>query len=141
MPVRNNNGEQIEEIWEKVMRDITGRGTRNFVINGDFNAETEAWIQETGKTQKEEDVIYQGVLEDMNLIACITEDHTFERGQTQIDIILVPVELMVMHTLKEAHTSTGVREKDHKMVMASMAWGTRGCEGERRPTKRYTDGF
>eukprot|EP00965_Chrysotila_dentata_P073578 2430365-Pleurochrysis_carterae.AAC.2 len=35
----------------------------------------------------------------------------------------------------------GVREKDHKMVMASLAWGTRGDEGTRRPTRRYTDGF
>eukprot|EP00965_Chrysotila_dentata_P025830 857896-Pleurochrysis_carterae.AAC.1 len=27
------------------------------------------------------------------------------------------------------------------MVMASLAWGTRGDEGTRRPTRRYTDGF
>eukprot|EP00965_Chrysotila_dentata_P164700 5437938-Pleurochrysis_carterae.AAC.1 len=139
MPVRNNNGERIEEIWEKVMTDVSERGTRNFIINGDFNAETEAWIQKTGKTQKEEDVIYQGVLEDMNVIACITEDHTFERGQTQIDNILVPVELI--RTLREAHTAMGVREKDHKMVIASLAWETWGSEGERRPTRRYADGF
>eukprot|EP00965_Chrysotila_dentata_P001984 64806-Pleurochrysis_carterae.AAC.1 len=63
----------------------------------------------------------------MDLIASITEDHTFERGQTQIDNILVPVELI--HTLKEAHRATGVREKDHKMVMASLAWGTWGSGG------------
>eukprot|EP00965_Chrysotila_dentata_P041750 1384779-Pleurochrysis_carterae.AAC.1 len=74
------------------MTDVTENGNRNFIINGDFNAESEAWIQKNGKTQKEEDIIYQGILEDMNLIASITEDHTFERGQTQIDNILVPVE-------------------------------------------------
>eukprot|EP00965_Chrysotila_dentata_P096145 3176441-Pleurochrysis_carterae.AAC.1 len=59
MPVRNNNGERIEEIWDKVMKDVTERGTRDFLINEDFNAETEAWINKTGRTQKEEDVIYQ----------------------------------------------------------------------------------
>eukprot|EP00965_Chrysotila_dentata_P237656 6202042-Pleurochrysis_carterae.AAC.3 len=61
IPVRNNNGERIEEIWEKMMTDVKERRTRNFIINGDFNAETEAWIQKTGKTQKEEDVMYHGV--------------------------------------------------------------------------------
>eukprot|EP00965_Chrysotila_dentata_P093986 3106180-Pleurochrysis_carterae.AAC.1 len=54
----------------------------------------------------------------------MTEEFTFERGQTQIDNILVPVELL--HTLKEAHTSTGVREKDHRMFMASLAMGNTG---------------
>eukprot|EP00965_Chrysotila_dentata_P086203 2843601-Pleurochrysis_carterae.AAC.1 len=45
MPVRNNNGERIDEIWGNVMTDVTENGNRNFIINGDFNAESEAWIQ------------------------------------------------------------------------------------------------
>eukprot|EP00965_Chrysotila_dentata_P113170 3739531-Pleurochrysis_carterae.AAC.1 len=95
------------------MQDITVRGNRNFIVNGDFNAETETWINRTGKTQKEEDVIYQGVIEDLNLAASIPEDYTFERAQTQIDNILLPIELI--HNLKEAHVTTRVREKDHKL--------------------------
>eukprot|EP00965_Chrysotila_dentata_P095815 3167230-Pleurochrysis_carterae.AAC.2 len=59
MPVRDNKAEKTEEIWEALMQDITERGTRNFIVNGDFNAETEAWINRTGKIQKEEDVIFQ----------------------------------------------------------------------------------
>eukprot|EP00965_Chrysotila_dentata_P015759 521545-Pleurochrysis_carterae.AAC.1 len=74
MPVRDNKAEKTEEIWQTVMRDVTGSGHRNFIITGDFNAETEAWINKTGRTQKEEDVIYQGVIEDLNLIASVTED-------------------------------------------------------------------
>eukprot|EP00965_Chrysotila_dentata_P231073 6198141-Pleurochrysis_carterae.AAC.1 len=69
MLVRDNKAERTEEIWEALMQDITERGTRNFIINGDFNAETETWISGTGRTQKEEDVIYQGVIEDLNLVA------------------------------------------------------------------------
>eukprot|EP00965_Chrysotila_dentata_P149304 4930967-Pleurochrysis_carterae.AAC.1 len=88
MPVRDNKAEKTEEIWEALTQDITEGGTRNFIVNGDFNAETEAWISKSGKTQKEEDVIYQGILEDLNLVASITEDYTFERAQTQIDNIL-----------------------------------------------------
>eukprot|EP00965_Chrysotila_dentata_P114799 3794293-Pleurochrysis_carterae.AAC.1 len=88
MPVRDNKAEKTKEIWEALTQDITERGTRNFIVNGDFNAETEAWVSRSGKTQKEEDVIYQGVLEDLNLVASITEDYTFERAQTQIDNIL-----------------------------------------------------
>eukprot|EP00965_Chrysotila_dentata_P210358 6185843-Pleurochrysis_carterae.AAC.2 len=42
MPVRNNNGERTEEIWEEVMKDITDGGARNFIMNGDFNAQTKA---------------------------------------------------------------------------------------------------
>eukprot|EP00965_Chrysotila_dentata_P181371 5986157-Pleurochrysis_carterae.AAC.1 len=60
MPVRENKAEKTEEIWETLMQNITERGTRNFIVNGDFNAETEAWINKTGRTQKEEDIIYQG---------------------------------------------------------------------------------
>eukprot|EP00965_Chrysotila_dentata_P066739 2209690-Pleurochrysis_carterae.AAC.1 len=105
MPVRDNKAKKTEEIWEALTQDITERGTRNFIVNGDFNAETEAWISRSGKIQKEEDVIYQGSLEDLNLVASITEDYTFERAQTQIDNILVPIELI--HNLKEAHVTTG----------------------------------
>eukprot|EP00965_Chrysotila_dentata_P120119 3972937-Pleurochrysis_carterae.AAC.1 len=64
MPVRDNKAEKTEEIWEALTQDITDRGTRNFIVNGDFNAETEAWISRSGKTQKEEDVIYQGFLKE-----------------------------------------------------------------------------
>eukprot|EP00965_Chrysotila_dentata_P041704 1382916-Pleurochrysis_carterae.AAC.1 len=128
MPVRENKAEKTEEIWEALTQKITERGTRNFIVNGDFNAETEAWINKTGRTQKEEDVIYQGVLEDLNLVACVTEDHTFERAQTQIDNILIPIELV--HNLKEAHVTTGVREKDHKLVIAALAWEMKGGKGE-----------
>eukprot|EP00965_Chrysotila_dentata_P076618 2529713-Pleurochrysis_carterae.AAC.1 len=103
------------------MQEVTDRGTRNFIINGDFNAETEVWLGKNGKPQKGEDVIYQGVIEDLNLIPSLTEDYTFERARTQIDNILVPTELI--HSLKEAFATTGVREKDHKMVMASFTWG------------------
>eukprot|EP00965_Chrysotila_dentata_P004564 148340-Pleurochrysis_carterae.AAC.1 len=88
MPVRDKKAEKTEEIWEALTQDITERGTRNFIINGDFKAQTEAWISRSGKTQKEEDVIYQGFLEDLNMVASITEDYTFERAQTQIDNIL-----------------------------------------------------
>eukprot|EP00965_Chrysotila_dentata_P256409 6212529-Pleurochrysis_carterae.AAC.1 len=139
MPVRNNKAERTEEIWETIVQDITNRGTRNFIINGDFNAETEAWITKNGRTQKEEDVVYQGVIEDLNLVASVTEDYTFERAQTQIDNILVPVELI--HNLEAAYATTGVREKDHKMVMAIFAWEMQGGRGERRPTRRLTNKF
>eukprot|EP00965_Chrysotila_dentata_P194812 6176598-Pleurochrysis_carterae.AAC.3 len=118
MPVRDNKAEKTEEIWEALTRNIKERGTRNFIVNGDFNAETEAWMNRTGKTQKEKDVIYQGVMEDLNLVASVTEDYTFERAQTQIDNILVPIELI--HNLKEAHVTTWVRERDHKLVMAAL---------------------
>eukprot|EP00965_Chrysotila_dentata_P013815 458502-Pleurochrysis_carterae.AAC.1 len=73
MPVRNNKTEKTEGIWETLTQDITERGNRNFVINGDFNAETEAWISKTGRTQKEEDVIYQRVIEDLSLVPSVTE--------------------------------------------------------------------
>eukprot|EP00965_Chrysotila_dentata_P103059 3402691-Pleurochrysis_carterae.AAC.1 len=139
MPVRNNKTEKIEEIWGALTQDITDGGDRNFVINGDFNAETEAWISKAGRSQKEEDVIYQGVIEDLNLVPSVTEEHTFERARTQIDNILVPIELL--HNLKAAYTSTGVREKDHKMVLAVFAWDVKGDKGERRPTRRHTDKF
>eukprot|EP00965_Chrysotila_dentata_P114212 3775440-Pleurochrysis_carterae.AAC.1 len=132
MPVRNNDGGRAEAIWERVMEDITDRGNKNFVINGDFNAETEAWIKNNGRTQLEEDVIYQGAIDDLNLIASIAEDYTFERARTQVDNILIPIELL--HTLQTAHTATGVREKDHRTVVARLAWvqcvlqvGTRRC--------------
>eukprot|EP00965_Chrysotila_dentata_P147960 4884016-Pleurochrysis_carterae.AAC.7 len=36
MLVRNNKGGRVKDIWEKVMEDIAYRGTRNFIINGDF---------------------------------------------------------------------------------------------------------
>eukprot|EP00965_Chrysotila_dentata_P175197 5783246-Pleurochrysis_carterae.AAC.1 len=120
MPVRENKAEKTEVIWSALLQDIMETGNRNFIINGDFNAETETWISKSGRTQKEGDVIYQGFIEDLNLVASVTEDYTFERAQTQIDNILVPIKLI--HNLKEAHTSTGVREKDHKMVMATLAW-------------------
>eukprot|EP00965_Chrysotila_dentata_P108569 3586625-Pleurochrysis_carterae.AAC.1 len=139
MPVRDNKAERAEEIWEALTQDITERGTRNFIVNGDFNAETEAWINRAGKTQKEEDVIYQGVIEDLNLVASITEDYTFERAQTQIDNILVPIELI--YNLKEAYVSTGIREKDHKLVIAALAWEMKGGKGDSRPTRRHTDKF
>eukprot|EP00965_Chrysotila_dentata_P016924 561183-Pleurochrysis_carterae.AAC.1 len=139
MPVRDNKAEKTEEIWEALTQNITERGTRNFIINGDFNAETEAWINRHEKIQKEEDVIYQGFLEDLNMVASITEDYTFERAKTQIDNILVPIELI--HNLKEAHVTTGVREKDHTLVIAALAWEMKGGKGELRPTKRYTDKF
>eukprot|EP00965_Chrysotila_dentata_P094086 3109758-Pleurochrysis_carterae.AAC.1 len=86
-----------------------------------------------------QDITERGVIEDLNLIASVTEDFTFERVQTQIDNILVPIELI--HNLKEAHTSTGVREKDHKIVMATLAWELKGGKGGRRPTRRHTDKF
>eukprot|EP00965_Chrysotila_dentata_P129994 4296804-Pleurochrysis_carterae.AAC.1 len=54
MPVRENKAEKTEEIWKTLTQKITERGTRNFIVNGDFNAETEAWINRTGRTQKEE---------------------------------------------------------------------------------------
>eukprot|EP00965_Chrysotila_dentata_P167685 5537600-Pleurochrysis_carterae.AAC.1 len=139
MPVRNSKAERTEEIWETMIQDITNRGTRNFIINGDFNAETEAWISRNGRSQKEEDAVYQGVIEDLNLVASVTEDYTFERAQTQIDNILVPVELI--HNLEAAYATTGVREKDHKMVMAIFAWEMKGGRGERRPTRRQTNKF
>eukprot|EP00965_Chrysotila_dentata_P128588 4250552-Pleurochrysis_carterae.AAC.1 len=109
MPVRNNDGVRAEAIWERVMEDITDRGNRNFVINSDFNAETEAWIKNNGRTQLEEDVIYQGAIEDLNLIA--------------------------------THTATGVREKDHRVVVARLAWKVKVVKGEGRPTCGYTDIF
>eukprot|EP00965_Chrysotila_dentata_P147833 4879801-Pleurochrysis_carterae.AAC.1 len=139
MPVRDNKAERTEEIWNGLMKDVTDRRNRNFIINGDFNAETETWISKSGRTQKEEDIIYQGVIEDLNLVASVTEDYTFERAHTQIDNILVPIELI--HNHKEAYTSTGVREKDHKMVMATLTWGMKGERGGRRPTRRYTEKF
>eukprot|EP00965_Chrysotila_dentata_P187188 6171976-Pleurochrysis_carterae.AAC.1 len=80
MPVRNNKAERTREIWETIMQDITNRGTRNFIINGDFNAETEAWISKNGRSQKEEDVVYQGVIENVNLVASVTKDYTFEKA-------------------------------------------------------------
>eukprot|EP00965_Chrysotila_dentata_P081354 2686616-Pleurochrysis_carterae.AAC.1 len=149
MPVRNNKTEKTEEIWEALTRDITDKGNRNFVINGDFNAETEAWIHKTGRVQKEEDVIYQGIREDLSLVPSITEEYTFERARTQIDNVLIPIELIhnlkAAYTspgvLKAAYTSPGVREKDHKMVMVVFAWGMKGDKGESRPTKRHTDKF
>eukprot|EP00965_Chrysotila_dentata_P046470 1544392-Pleurochrysis_carterae.AAC.1 len=124
MPDRDNKAERTEEIWEALMQDITERGTRNFNINGDFNAETETWIR---------------VIEDLNLVPSVTEDYTFERAQTQIDNILIPIELI--HNLTEAYATTGVREKDHKMVMAAFTWEMKGGKGERRPARRYTDKF
>eukprot|EP00965_Chrysotila_dentata_P176859 5841195-Pleurochrysis_carterae.AAC.1 len=139
MPIRNNKTEKIEEIWGTLTQDITDKGNRNFVINGDFNAETEAWISKTGRSQKEEDVIYQGFIEDLNLVPSVTEEYTFERARTQIDNVLIPIELL--HNLKAAYTSTGVREKDHKMVLAVLEWGMKGDKGERRPTRRHTDKF
>eukprot|EP00965_Chrysotila_dentata_P051168 1695996-Pleurochrysis_carterae.AAC.1 len=139
MPARDNKAERTEEIWNTLMQDITERGNRNFIVNGDFNAETEAWISKTGRTQKEEDVIYKGVIEDLNLVASVTKNYTFKKAQTQVDNILVPIELI--HNLKEAYASTGVWEKDHKIVMATLAWGMKGGRGERRPTRRYTDNF
>eukprot|EP00965_Chrysotila_dentata_P237084 6201679-Pleurochrysis_carterae.AAC.1 len=57
MPVRNNKAERAGEIWETIMQDITDRGTRQFIINVDFTAETEAWISKNGRSQKEEDVV------------------------------------------------------------------------------------
>eukprot|EP00965_Chrysotila_dentata_P078476 2585646-Pleurochrysis_carterae.AAC.3 len=96
-------------------------------------------ICKTGRTQKEENVIYHGVIEDLHLIVSVTEDHTFERAQTQIDIVLVPIELI--YNLKEAYTTTGVRERDQMMVMVALAWGMKGGKGERRPTHRHTDKF
>eukprot|EP00965_Chrysotila_dentata_P218791 6190770-Pleurochrysis_carterae.AAC.1 len=87
----------------------------------------------------EEDVVFQGVIEDLNLITSITKDYTFERARTQIDNILVPIELP--HTLQTAHTATGVREKDHRLVVARLAWEVKGEEGEDRPTRRYIDKF
>eukprot|EP00965_Chrysotila_dentata_P045453 1509994-Pleurochrysis_carterae.AAC.1 len=139
MPVRDNKAEKTGEIWDALTQDITERGTRNFIIKGDFTAEIEAWISRTGRTQKEEDVVYQGVLEDLNMVASIAQDYTFERAQTQIENILVPIELI--HNLKEAHVTTGVRETDHKLVMATLAWEMKGEKGEYRPTRRYTDKF
>eukprot|EP00965_Chrysotila_dentata_P070624 2335072-Pleurochrysis_carterae.AAC.1 len=139
MPVRNNKTEKTEGIWEALTQDITDKGNRNFVINGDFNAETEAWIHKPGRAQKEEDVIYQGIIEDLNLVPSVTEEYTFERARTQIDNVLIPIELV--HNLKAAYTSPGVREKDHKMVMVVFAWGMKGDKGESRPTKRHTDKF
>eukprot|EP00965_Chrysotila_dentata_P033089 1102113-Pleurochrysis_carterae.AAC.1 len=139
MPVRKNDGKCVEDIWENVMEEITCRGTRNFVICGDFNAETEAWIKRNGRTPMEEDEVYQGVLEDLNLITSITNEYTFERARTQIDNILIPIELL--HNLQTAHTATGVREKDHRLVLARLAWEVKGKMGEERPTCRYTDRF
>eukprot|EP00965_Chrysotila_dentata_P198794 6179025-Pleurochrysis_carterae.AAC.2 len=127
MPVRINRRRKVDEIWEKVMEDITYRGARNFIINGDFNAETETWIEKMSREQKKEDVAYQGVIEDLDRIAGITEDYTFDWAHTQIDNILIPVELL--HTLRAAYTVTGVREKDHRMVVAELAWETEGGRG------------
>eukprot|EP00965_Chrysotila_dentata_P058541 1942262-Pleurochrysis_carterae.AAC.1 len=128
MPVRKNDGGRAEAIWETVMEDVTRRGTRNFVLCGDFNAETEAWIKKNGRSQMEEDVVFQGTIEDLNLVSCLTTDYTFERARTQIDNILIPIELL--HTLQTAHTSTGVREKDHRLILASLAWEVKGEKGE-----------
>eukprot|EP00965_Chrysotila_dentata_P006211 202821-Pleurochrysis_carterae.AAC.2 len=114
-----------------------GPGKENFVLNGDFNAETEAWIKKSGRTQLEEDVVYQGVIEDLNLITSKTKDHTFERARTQIDNILLQIELL--HTLQTAHTAIG--EKDHRMVVARLAWKVKGAKGESRPTRRCTSRF
>eukprot|EP00965_Chrysotila_dentata_P185905 6137636-Pleurochrysis_carterae.AAC.1 len=139
MPVRKNDGGQVEVIWEKVMEDVAYRGSREFIMNGDFNAETDSWIKKNGRKQMEEDVMFQGILEDLNLITCITEDYTFERARTQIDNILVPIELL--HTLQTAYTTTGVREKDHKLVVASLAWEVQGDKGVARPIRRYADKF
>eukprot|EP00965_Chrysotila_dentata_P259283 6213507-Pleurochrysis_carterae.AAC.2 len=139
MPVRRNEGWRAEAIWEKVMEDVTGAGNRNFVISGDFNAETEAWIKRSGRTQMKEDVVFQGVIEDLSLVTSITRDYTFERAKTQIDNILIPIELI--HTLQTAHTATGVREKDHRLVVARFAWEVKGEKGGGRPTRRYTDKF
>eukprot|EP00965_Chrysotila_dentata_P225766 6194971-Pleurochrysis_carterae.AAC.2 len=139
MPVRSNKGDRVEEIWEKVVMDITYRGSRKFMINGDFNAETEAWIEKTGREHTKEDVAYQGVIEGLNLITAITEDYTFERADTQIDNILIPVKRL--HILQAAYTTTGVREKDHKMVVAELAREVEGVRGVNRPTKRHADKF
>eukprot|EP00965_Chrysotila_dentata_P061476 2035998-Pleurochrysis_carterae.AAC.2 len=139
MPVRDNKAERNEEIWGALTQNITERGTRNFIINGDFNTETETWISETGRAQKEEDVIYQGIIEHLNLVPCVTEDYTFERAKTQMDNILIPIELI--HNLAGAYVTTGMREKDHKMVMAALAWGMKGGKGKRRPTRRHTKKF
>eukprot|EP00965_Chrysotila_dentata_P145356 4800318-Pleurochrysis_carterae.AAC.1 len=43
--------------------------------------------------------------------------------------------------LYEAQVTTGVREKDHKLVMAALAWEIKGGRGELRPTKRHTDKY
>eukprot|EP00965_Chrysotila_dentata_P202510 6181167-Pleurochrysis_carterae.AAC.2 len=103
------------------------------------NAETGAWIGKTEKIQMEEDAVYQGVIEDLNLVASITEDYTFKQAQTQIDNILVPNELL--HTLQTAFTATRVREKDHKMIVARLAWEVAVVKGECRPTRRQINGF
>eukprot|EP00965_Chrysotila_dentata_P147959 4884016-Pleurochrysis_carterae.AAC.6 len=84
-----------------------------------------------GREQTKEDVAYQGVVEDLDLTASITEDCTFERSRTQIDNILIPVELI--HTLRSAYAVTGVREKDHKMVVAESAWETGGRREQTGP--------
>eukprot|EP00965_Chrysotila_dentata_P245261 6206454-Pleurochrysis_carterae.AAC.3 len=122
MPVRNNKRERAGAIWEKVTNDITNRGTGNFIINGDFNAETEAWIEKTGRVQMEEDVVYQGILEDLNLIPSVTGDHTFERA----------------HGI---HGHRGKGKRPHKMVLARLAWEMKGKRGESRPTRRHTSKF
>eukprot|EP00965_Chrysotila_dentata_P262532 6214596-Pleurochrysis_carterae.AAC.3 len=129
MPVRKNGGGRVEVIWEKVIKDVMDRGTKSFVINGDFNAETESWIKKSGRIQMVDDVVIQGVIEDLNLITSITKDYTFERARTQIDNILT------------AHTATRVREKDHRLVVARLAWEMKREKGEDRPTRRYTDKF
>eukprot|EP00965_Chrysotila_dentata_P132320 4375403-Pleurochrysis_carterae.AAC.1 len=75
MPVRKNDGGRAEAIWETVMEDVTSRGARSFVLCGDFNAETEAWIKKSGRSQMEEDVVFQGIIEDLNLVSCLTTDY------------------------------------------------------------------
>eukprot|EP00965_Chrysotila_dentata_P103497 3416320-Pleurochrysis_carterae.AAC.1 len=87
----------------------------------------------------EEDLVYPGVIEDMNLIASITEDYTFERAQTQIDNILVQIELL--RTLQTVYMTTGVRGKDHELVVAEFAWEAEGEKEENRPTRRHLDEF
>eukprot|EP00965_Chrysotila_dentata_P214801 6188389-Pleurochrysis_carterae.AAC.4 len=55
------------------MEDVTYRGNGNFIINGGFKAETEAWIEKTSREQKKEDIIYQEVVEDLDLTASIVD--------------------------------------------------------------------
>eukprot|EP00965_Chrysotila_dentata_P132026 4364601-Pleurochrysis_carterae.AAC.1 len=86
-----------------------------------------------------EDIVFQGVIEDLDLIAGITEDYTFERAHTQIDNILIPVEML--HTLRATYTAMGVREKDHRIFAAELPWEAEGARGENRPTRRHSDKF
>ena len=117
-----------QDAWES-LRDELDKIEGEYMIGGDFNAETEAFLRSRGKKERTlSDKMFNSMLTEVGRdLRAMANDATYRAG-TQIDNWIVTPALA--NVMGRVHTMPGVCGKDHEIVAVEY-YGADDPEGER----------